>query len=41
MIVAPARTRMRGSAGRQLWTVPRINTLLGRSCDEISMITAC
>src|SRR5439155_25954125 len=40
-MVAPARTRIRGRAGRQLCTVPRISTLLGRSCDEISMITAC
>src|SRR3569623_1193263 len=36
---APARTRMRGSAARQVSTVPRIRTLLGRASQANSTTT--
>ncbi len=38
--VAPARMRMRGSAGRQAVTLPRISTLLGSPSHAISTTTA-
>ena len=37
--VAPARTRMRGRAGRQAVTMPRMSTLLGRPSHAISTTT--
>src|ERR1041384_5357686 len=40
-MVAARRGRVPRGAARHACTVPRISTLLGKICDEISMITGC